>query len=115
MDKEQAYAHWMTRFTNWTMSAADPPSYEPADAQDQAAHEQMLKMAEANVDRLLQGYAPHQVAIALARGASLLVADMVLHYESDDVVSILTLATHGRGQLPRNMQDAQLSQIRSVC
>jgi len=84
MTQEQAFTHWMMRFTQWSIAAVDPQNHssEFAKRMLEGPESLVLAAAKTNVDMLLQaGFAPHEVAIALAHAAALTVAEMINHYE----------------------------------
>jgi len=83
--EEDAFTHWMARFTQWAIAAADPVNHPSEIGREAIQDAQVVEMAESNVDLLLQaGIAPHRVAIALATAASLTVGEMINRYVPKD-------------------------------
>lgn len=79
MSQNEALQHWYNQFSLWAFSAAGPPENASSSAQETILRDQgLLEMAQTMADALLQaGYAPTQVAIAIAHGAYVTMAEMI--------------------------------------
>ena len=86
MNQEQALNHWWGRFFEWSVAAAEPATNASSSVQETIARDpNLVDMAETMVDGLMQGgYAPHEVAIAAARGAYLTMAEMIRQYVPEE-------------------------------
>jgi hypothetical protein len=81
MTQDEAVQYWYSRFTKWTIAVAEPRENASDDAQMVIAQAQVEDLAQSLTDLLLRaGYAPNQVSTAIARGAYLVVAEMVRRY-----------------------------------
>ena len=89
MNEEQAYIHWSQRMFEWATAAVEPSENATGFAQESiakvVADNALSDMAETSYDGLLQaGYAPHEAAIAIARGAYLTIAEMIRSYGQEN-------------------------------
>jgi len=83
MSREQAITHWTTQFFRWSTVLTEPSTNASSSAQEIIRNdEEILEMAETMVDGLLQGgYAPTQVAIAIAQAGVLTISRLIRQYE----------------------------------
>ncbi len=89
MNDEQALIHWWKRVFEWAQAAIEPSENATGFAQEAVAKvvadEQLAEIAETTIDGLMQaGYAPHEAAIAVARGTYLTIAEMVRYYGKEN-------------------------------
>lgn len=85
MNDEELLTHFSVRFFQWAAAAVEPAENASDFAKEAMAKvledKQLSEMAETAVDGLMQaGYAPHEAAIAIARGAHLTIAEMIRYY-----------------------------------